>query len=295
LSSQTRAPVLSFKCPKCGRVEKYTITEEDLREIKVIGIARLGFIHGDHTLIINFDPTGFIRGAYVVSSDEIPSDVRTYFKGYRIVSRPRIKSEVEMIVIDESNKTIDVRMADVGGKDIVAIMNYLEVYGKTIRHMARRVGISGKSYNIMSRNNMIVIFSKISSRHMGLFLEHVEGIEYNPFSAAIALKYLGSKGVNELEIEETRRRLGYLLKSSKVLVRAKKGMNAIRFARASIIALWPELEDTFDTIIRDKRIMSGGGMTLFDIISRNPDIDIDKLLDMLRELKKRDLIEIVEE
>ena len=165
MSSSSKSRIITFKCPKCGRIEKHAINEEDLKEIRVLGIARLGFIHGDHSVIINFDPTGFIRGAYVVPSEDIPSDVRTYFKDYRIVTHPQIKSGVELIIIDEKNKVIDVRLADVSGKDIVAMMNYLEAYGKAIKGIARRIGISGRSYGILSKN--CLLYTSPSPRDRG--------------------------------------------------------------------------------------------------------------------------------
>ncbi len=157
---------VTFKCPKCGRVEKYVITEEDLQEIKMIGIARLGFIHGDHSLIINFDSTGFVRGAYIVPSSNIPSDVRAYYKGYRILGYPKFRSDIEVIIIDDKNKIIDLRLANIGGNDIVGIMNYLESYKGAIRGIARRVGIGGRSFNILSHDSLIVIYNNISTKNM---------------------------------------------------------------------------------------------------------------------------------
>ncbi len=293
MSQQPKAPTITFKCPKCGRVEKHVITKEDLHEIKMIGIARLGFIHGDHSLIINFDPTGFIRGAYIIPSDEIPTDIRVYFKEYRIICQPRVSSDIELIMIDDENKIIDIRLSSIGGKEIVGIMNYLDAYGKTIGHIARRVGICGKSYNIIAKGKLIAIFSKIPLKHMGLFLDMLNIKNYNPTSALIALRYIARKKSEDLELDKTKKRLKALLYANEVQIRAKKGINAIRFARASIIALWPELEETFDTIIKNPQIMSGKGMYLHDLLSKNPGIDVDNLFDMLKELRKRDLIEVV--
>lgn len=287
--------ILTVKCPKCSRVEKYTITDDDLKEIKQIGIARVGFLHGDHSLIINFDPTGFIRGAYVVPSDQIPSDVRTYYKDFKIISVPKVKSDIELIIIDEKNRIIDTRLADITGSGIIKIMNYMETYGDAVRGIARRIGILGRSYNIVAKNSLIIIFTKLSTKQVESCIEcFSEGIK-DPYSLQMALKYMIDKTPEALQSEETKRRIKILINANKVKIRAKKGTNAIRFARASIIALWPELEGVFDTIIRDPQIMSGAGILLISLIRKNPGMDMDGLFDMLRELKKRDLIEIVEQ
>jgi len=41
--------------------------------------------------------------------------------------------------------------------------------------------------------------------------------------------------------------------------------------------------------------MSEAGILLISLIRKNPGMNMDSLFDMLRELKKRDLIEIVEQ
>jgi len=294
LEGHLKSKVITIKCPKCGRVEKYTISEEDLKEIRQIGIARVGFIHGDHSLIINFDPSGFIRGAYVVPSEEIPSDVRSYFRDYRVITIPKVKSNVEFIFIDEKQKIIDARLANISGKDIIKIMNYLDAYGTAVKGIARRIGISGRSYHIIARDGLIVIFSRISPKQIDSCFECLKDYKQDPYSLHIALNYASKKTPEELRSEDIQKRVRFLIRADSVQIRAKKGTNAIRFAKASIIALWPNLADVFDAIIRDPQIMSERGITLANLIRRNPEMDIDGLFDMLRELKKRDLIEIVE-
>ncbi len=292
-SSISKKLTITLKCPKCGRVERHEVTSEDLEEIRLIGIARLGFIHGDHSLIVNFDATGFVRGAYIVPSDKIPSDVRIYFREYRVVNKPKIESNIKVILIDDKNKVIDVRLADIGGREIVAIMNYLDAYRSAIKGIARRIGIAGKSYNIVSHNDMIAIFQNISPKKMGICLSCMEGWVQDPYSFLLALKYIANRSPEELESKTVAEMIKYLIESHRIQIRAKKGTNAIRFARASILALWPELTEIFDMIVRDPQLASESGISLQGLMRKNMDIDFGKLYDMLRELMKRDLIEII--
>lgn len=296
LSSKIRKRVtVSFKCPKCGTLEKYVVTERDLQEIKMTGISRIGFIHGDHSLIINFDAMGFVRGAYVVSSSDIPRDIRTYYKGYRLIGYPRIKSEGELIIIDDKNKIIDLRFADIGGKDIIGIMNYLESYRTAIRGIAKRVGIGGRSFNILSHDDLIILYNNISTKKIKTCITYIERPISNPESLVLALKYMSSKKPGEIDSDTVKERVKKLINAHRTLVRAKKGINAIRFAKASILALWPELTEVFDTIVTDPHISSESGLRLLDLIRKYSNIDLDDLFNMLKELKKRGLLEIVEE
>lgn len=286
---------VSFKCPKCGRVEKYVITDKDIQEIKMIGIARVGFVHGDHSLIINFDSTGFVRGAYIVPSSNIPPDVRTYYRGYRILGYPKIESEIELIIIDDGNKVIDLRLASISGKDIIGIMNYLESYRTAIKGIARRVGIGGRSFNILSHDDLIILYNNIHTKKIKTCITCIEKPVSNPETLVLALKYVSSKKPEEIDSDIVKERIKKLINAHRILIKAKKGTNAIRFARASILALWPELTKLFDAIVADPHIFSEAGIPLLDLIREHSNIDLDDLFNMFKELKKRGLLEIVKE
>jgi len=60
--------LLRVKCPRCGRLEEYTPTDEEVREAREKGLASISFFHGDHTLVIYFDMAGSIRRSIVLRS-----------------------------------------------------------------------------------------------------------------------------------------------------------------------------------------------------------------------------------
>ena len=53
--------LLRARCPRCGRVEEYEPSEEELKMARERGVASISFFHGDHVLLVFFDKSGLIR------------------------------------------------------------------------------------------------------------------------------------------------------------------------------------------------------------------------------------------
>jgi len=60
--------VLKIRCPRCGRLEEYEPSDEDMREAREKGLASISFWHGDHTLIVFFDTSASIRRSVVIKA-----------------------------------------------------------------------------------------------------------------------------------------------------------------------------------------------------------------------------------
>lgn len=285
---------MEIKCPKCGKEERHVFTKDDEEEIKLIGVSRIGFIHGDHTLVINFDSTGFIRGAYIVPSDKAPRDIRIYYDDYKVLSHPRPKpSGYEVIIINQAAKIIDIRLSQIQLSELSFIINYLKDYGKLIHGVIRNVGIAGRRFKVLSQDNLVVIFNGISAETAKFLISYLE--DYNFYSLYFALKYLKSKEEEiNLEGDALKKQIEFLVMAHKYHIKPRKGINAIRYARASILALWPELSGSFDAILNLLREKGSEGITLLNILPKVKTEELGSLYNMLRELKKRDLIEITD-
>lgn len=284
--------VISVKCPKCGKIETHIMDEADLREIRLVGISRIGFIHGEHTLIVSFDATGFVRGAYIVPSDRIPTNIRVFYNDFRILSYPQFPMKnFELIIVDMGRKILDIRLSRLRGTEIANLVKSLEDYTSILKGTLRRLGVSGRAFNILSSGSLIIIFYNIPSKIMKFLAQYIAD-GYNPYSIYYAIRYLKAKGADSVELDDTRKRAETIINAHKYVIKPKKGINAIRYARASILALWPELAGSFDELISFLRSQSDEGVSLLKILVKVPNIDIDSLLNMLRELKKRDLLEI---
>jgi len=284
---------ITVKCPKCERTNVYTISEEDIKEITELGVARIGFLHSDHALIINFDSTGFIRGAYIVASDSIPSDIRVFYDTYRVLLSPRFPiKDFEVALIDLENKIIDLRASKLSGKDVSLIMEYVNTYRNLIKDSIKRVGVSGRNYFAVEHSNVVILYNNIPSSIIKVCLPLIMVEKHDLSSIYLALKYAVSSSIDK-DTPTFKERLNMVMNAHRIRIKAKKGINAIRFARASILALWPQLTNVFDMIMSDPNIKGPEGTTLLNLIMKDPSICFDDLYEMLKELSKRDLIEFL--
>ncbi len=57
--------VLTVRCPRCGKVDKFNVTREHIEELNISGISNVAIDHDDHVILVAFDIWGSIRGTYV--------------------------------------------------------------------------------------------------------------------------------------------------------------------------------------------------------------------------------------
>jgi len=289
----TTGMTITIKCPKCERTDTHIVDEEDIKEIKELGVARIGFLHNDHALIINFDATGFIRGAYIVASDSIPSDIRVFYDNYRVLLFPKLPFlDFEIVLIDLNRMVIDLRASRLIGRDVALIMEYVKSYLNLIRDSIKRVGVAGRNFYATEHNNVVLLYNNVPHDIVRACLSELAGGENNLSSIYLAFKYAMSSNMDK-DDPAFKERLKMVINAHKIRIKAKKGINAIRFARASILALWPQLTSVFDMIMSDPYIKSKDGAPLLNLMLKDPEICFDDLYEMLKELSKRDLIEIV--
>lgn len=285
-------PIIALKCPKCNAEITYAPGEDDIKEINTVGIARVGFLHGDHVLLVCFDLTGFIRGAYILSPDKLASDMRVFYKNFRVLSYPRISLyDVEFAIVDLNKKMIDLRASNLQNRDVPSLMDYVESYRPLIKRSHRRVGIAGRGYSIYEHNNIVVVYNNVQPEMIEQIFSNLVVDDFDLMSLLLPIGYTRSSKLSR-DSPDFKERLDLLIKANKIKIRAKKEFNAIRFARASIIALWPDLTEIFDSTVSYLNTRGNEGVTLVELISKYPNIDFDSFYEMLRELLKRDIIEM---
>jgi len=59
---------IRVRCPRCGQVNEYEPTEEDLRNARERSLSNIAFYHGDHILVVFFDANGSIRRTFILKS-----------------------------------------------------------------------------------------------------------------------------------------------------------------------------------------------------------------------------------
>ncbi|MGQ4891178.1 MAG: hypothetical protein ACP6IP_01700 [Candidatus Njordarchaeia archaeon] len=113
------------KCPKCGRIDKFVVTDEHIKEIEISGISNIAIDHGDHVILVAFDIWGSIRGTYVYKKAQ---------KGKLSDASLDLRYETKKIVIPE---------ASFGESVVLYIFNReeknLEVYGRSFPELENKV------------------------------------------------------------------------------------------------------------------------------------------------------------
>lgn len=293
LEGRKSPPTVVLKCPKCNAEIVHTLSGDDFREISTLGVARIGFLHGDHVLILCFDSTGFVRGAYIVAPDKVSPDMRIFYGGFKVVLVPKISaSDVELAVVDFDSKTIDLRASNLQADDVKFLMEYIESYRPLIRLSPRRIGIAGRSYLICECNNTVILYNNVQPEVIKQIFSNMPASNRDLALILLSIRYANSSKLDR-DSPEFKERLNVLINANRVKIRARKEVNAMKFARASIMALWPDLAKIFDAIVSYVDARKDEEILLMELLSKYPDTNFDDLYGMLRELMKRDLIEII--
>jgi len=101
------------RCPKCGRVERFSVTGAQLHEIEVSGISNIAFDHVDHILIIAFDIWGSIRGQYVYKKaskggvSEARVDAKYQVKKIEMPDK-MLEETVSLVFINRVDKSVEI-------------------------------------------------------------------------------------------------------------------------------------------------------------------------------------------
>jgi len=97
------------KCPRCGVEDFLKLSPEDIEKVREYGILRVGFIHRGHVLIIDIDVNYFVRGAYLSTLSRVFPNVKLFFRDYRVIAHPIIRSNTQLAILYEKEKCIDIR------------------------------------------------------------------------------------------------------------------------------------------------------------------------------------------
>ncbi len=156
------AKEIPIKCPKCGVRDVIFITDEDLETIRKCGIARVGFIHRDHILLIDIDQNCFVRGGYIMPFMSMESGVKLFFQDYKVLTNAIVGINLEFIVLDLSKRVIDARPCPSCITNLYNILlkisEFIRIYGGGPRGVPKFVGIKGQKYSVFNRDH-IFIFS----------------------------------------------------------------------------------------------------------------------------------------
>lgn len=148
------------KCPKCSRENIYTPTKDDFATMSDAGVARVGFLHDGHILLVDFDSSFFVRGAYITSIHNLHPHTKLYFDSYLIIFSPIVGIRTQLIWMVLENKIIDVRACPSCLAEIYQILNsiikFIQQYGSKIHVLPRIVGIIGKTFNIIHDDSRII-------------------------------------------------------------------------------------------------------------------------------------------
>ncbi|MEX0569133.1 MAG: hypothetical protein Q6363_008260 [Candidatus Njordarchaeota archaeon] len=155
-----------IKCPKCGLEHLFKISDEDLEYARTYSIVRIGFIHKDHILIVDIDSSGTIRGAYLKSFKSILPGIKFIHNDYKIITSPIVESETQLIIVNLSEKKIDMRAA-------TKLVSKIPMMIRDIIYISERAGkykwyrgerhMGDEYFDIASKNDTVVLLkTKIS-------------------------------------------------------------------------------------------------------------------------------------
>jgi len=149
-----------IKCPKCGATQTLELSEEDMNIARESGIARFGFIHRDHILIIDIDQNYFVRGAYLSSMTQVYSNVKLSFRDYRVIIYPQINTKSKVLILNNQGKIFDARSLPRDTKKLYPLLDEsirLCSRKKKYRWYRGTVDVHGETYDIAYSNNKLVM------------------------------------------------------------------------------------------------------------------------------------------
>jgi len=155
-------PTIQISCPKCGKKDMLDLNDELLELAKRSGLARIGFIHRDHVLILDIDTSFAVRGAYLNVMEKLFPNIKLMFRDYKVIFYPQIKVGAKLVVFYPDKHFVDIRAC---GNWLPNIYDILLV-GVKIAEKARKYSwyrgetrLFGENIDVASTNTTTILFS----------------------------------------------------------------------------------------------------------------------------------------
>lgn len=152
---------ITVKCPRCGSEDIIALSDEEIDDIKTRGIARVGFVHKDHILLVDLDQNMYIRGAYITPFTSLSSDVKLYFGKYRVLANVIVGINVEFIVLIPEKNIMDLRVCPSCVTNLFDILDKISKFTGFFKGsptgIPRTIGILGKRCDVLPCNGIIIL------------------------------------------------------------------------------------------------------------------------------------------
>jgi len=282
---------IKIKCPECGKIHVYHITEKDVVEISRKGVATVALpCTNTHVLIITFDRDGVIRGAYVYKlalSKTAPFHLQQELEIEIINQKVDPLPSVDLIIIYPTFRIIDISLAQTRDKSFL-----MKIFKKALMYIGEgiqrdRVG-KKIAYFISNSNNIVfVCLSPLSKAS-------VDALEMLSYDVKKVIKANVIKEVLEFA-RELEKLTPYAQETIIRIINADKlkvslvSESALKFGKT-----------TLKILLRNKFYILEE-MLKYDLLNRNLSIaeiaatlkkPIREILSILRELEKRGIIKI---
>ncbi len=171
--------VVVFKCPKCGKVETYTVRREDAEEAISFGASKIGFFHRNHIFLCGINSRGepILRSVEVSNMRTICSNNRVYAKDFLVVCEKDAIGNQKIAVADINKKILDLRCYS------DSVNRILSFFSKEIDSILAKYGslecvitMIHKDFDMIKLNNGIALIKVDRREYSKKELGYIESI-----------------------------------------------------------------------------------------------------------------------